>query len=196
MNKFVKNGHLFVRPLKKDIEFNIAEYLKITPFQSGGVLPEELHVTIFRSAFPLVGVVTETNKNYRATVKGCQQWYNPASKTKNIVLILDSPELVERHKDVAEENKDIYLTTEEKINYVPHMTLAYDIANNTHRYRWWFNDLANAFNSQDAFHSGGRYYGMTINFSGEEIEDSIIYEPDNLDTPTKSMSDVVVRPAD
>lgn len=168
---YVKKSHLLVRPTPASIRHTIIPYLRQVPYQTGGVTEENIHVTIFRSTSPMFTDDLRPNI-YKAKITGCEQWVNPISKTRNIILTLESKSLEARHKELSNVYADIFPT------YSPHMTLVYDIAQNAAKYRWWFNDLANVFNE------GGRYHGLELELAGEELQDTILFTPHKLRKPT------------
>lgn len=183
MSKVIRLGKINVKPLEADIRWSIEPYLKSCPFRTGCVVAYDLHLTVFHATAPIVGIKPDANKVYSGKIAGVEQWYNPVAKIRNIVLRIDSPELQQRFQQIQQaDNKSVYEV------FSPHISLAYDIPQNAHRYRWWFNDLANQFNKL------GRYFGNTIRFSNEHFEDAVIYSPDFTTAPTKPISELVVRP--
>lgn len=167
--EYIKNSTLVVKPTPSSVNFNIVPYLEQTPYSTGVVTKDTLHVNIFRSKTQIQDSDLRKDASYRATVVGCKQWFNHLTRSRNIILVLDSPDLVERHRELSEIYDSVFT------KYLPHMTLAYDITHNAPRYRWWFNDLATVFNQ------GGRYHGHQIELVGEHTTDTIVHSPEKTD---------------
>ena len=154
----IPNNHVAVRPMDAEVKLLLEPYVRQCPFRSER--PENLHATIVYARSPIPERLIQPGNVYTAVIAGAKIWYDPYMEIKDVVILLDSLDLIERANQILSESnvQSVYDT------YVPHMTLAYDIPNTNHRYRWWTNDVIERFNT--------RYKGTVIRFSEEFLEDS------------------------
>lgn len=80
-----------------------------------------LHVTlVYDRSNPNINFEVDPNKQYKATITDTKAMGEPSSKWYAITLVLDSPELVKRHKDYIDAGfKHSYP------QYAPHLSLKY-----------------------------------------------------------------------
>ena len=89
---------------------------------------EKLHVTVVYSRKPLPKLQANPSAVYIAKPVSFAIWKSPANRgkpkdTNGLVLKLDSPILVERHKYVVRE----FGATVDFDTYIPHITFSYDV---------------------------------------------------------------------
>jgi 2'-5' RNA ligase len=162
----VEKSYVFVKPIAFDVEHSLIPYLKTCPFQNGTVQEEELHLTIARSKTPLYNFRPEFETVYTAYVEGAQLWLSPVTKKTNLVIVLRSEELEERRNEILSANnaQDMYH------EFVPHMTICYDMPARQPSTRWWTNEIISKFNKSFE----GNSHGLKIRFKGESVGDSIL----------------------
>lgn len=154
----IPNNHVAVKPLDTEVRLLLEPYLRQCPFRAERT--EDLHSTIAYTQTSIPTELVDPAAVYTGVITGAQIWFDKYLGIKDMVILLDSPSLVDRH------NKLLSLSGAESVydDYVPHITIAYDIPNSSSRYRWWINDVIERFAT--------RYKGTVIRFSGEYIEDS------------------------
>lgn len=154
----IPKNHVFARLQDEEVRLLFKPYLSQSPFRS--VEPEDLTTTILCAEGSVSENLLRPEAIYTATVVGAQTWWDSYLGVKDIVILLDSPDLLKRHAQIKDQSglNSVYDT------YVPHIVLAYDIPNPTPRNRWWFNEILQQFST--------RYKGTVIRFSDESVEDS------------------------
>ena len=156
--KFIPNNHLFVTPLEQETRFLFTPYLVSCPYRA--VRPEEMYASILFADRSLAGIPTRPEQVYSAFIKGAQIWWDPVAGIKDLIILLDSPELEARRNEVLEASGSKSANAE----YSPHIALAFDIPNSTIRNRWWVNQVIQDFST--------KHKDRLIRFSGETIHSS------------------------
>lgn len=180
MAEIIQDSYVFVKPIAYDVEYNIVPFLKSCPLQGKTpVREEDLHLTLCRTKQPLYHFKPHSEVIYEGRVKGAEVWLSPLTKKSNLVILIDSPELVERRREILEKTKseDMYPV------FVPHITMAYDLPANYPNARWWKNEILTKFNKT----LGSNYFGLKIRFKGEQVGSSVL-------VPSNYKSHVVTRP--
>ncbi len=156
--KFIPNNHLFVTPLAQEIEFLFKPYLVSSPFKA--LLPEELHASVLFADRSLVNTPLMPAQIYSAFIKGAEIWWDTYSGIKDLIILLDSPDLEKRHNEVLAVSgaHSAYPA------YSPHMAISFDIPNSTSRTRWWVNQIIQDFST--------KHKGKLIRFSNETLQSS------------------------
>ena len=88
---------------------------------------QPLHATLIWSRRECPDMVPDIDRNYFATVEGYTVFFSEGKQ--RLVMLLKSPQLVERHKQLMREHNATYDYPE----YHPHVTIAYDIGT----FPWW-----------------------------------------------------------
>lgn len=156
--KFIPNNHLFVTPLEQETRFLFQPYLVSCPFRS--IRADELYASILFADKSLVDVPLRPDQTYSAFIKGAEIWWDSYVGIKDLVIMLDSPELEARRKEVLELSgaRSAYP------DYLPHIAIAFDIPNSTPKNRWWVNQVLQEFST--------KHKGKLIRLSGETIQSS------------------------
>jgi len=154
----IPNNHVAVKPLDSEVRMLIEPYIRQCPFRAER--PEDLHCSVAYAQSSIPTSMIDPNAVYTGVIIGAQIWFDQYLGIKDMVILLDSKDLVDRHNKLLSDAgvASVY------DDYVPHITIAYDIPNSSSRYRWWINDVIERFAT--------RYKGTVIRFSGEYIEDS------------------------
>lgn len=174
--QIIKNSHVTVKPFKYDVDYSIVPFLTSCPFSKGAVMPQDLSVTVFKGIKPFSDLEVNQNSVFSARIIGAQTWFSQLSKKTNVVIKLESRELIDRNFELSKLNTDVASI------YVPHLTIAYDIPAPVADMRWWLNDILNKFNQG----AEGKYYGNTIRLAYESISDTVITDEDsNIPIVTK-----------
>lgn len=97
----------------------IQEVLKDIP---GAISPEKLHSTIIFSRNP-VYIVPHKDISWKAVGTKLEVWLDAVTESNILVLILDSEDLVNRYDEIMGSTAATYDYEE----YIPHITLAYDV---------------------------------------------------------------------
>lgn len=162
----VEKSYVYVKPIAYDIEHSLVPYLKSCPFQNGTVQEEELHLTLVRSKTPLYSFKPEFETIYTAYVDAAQLWLSPVTKKTNLVIVMKSDMLEARREQILSENnaQDMYH------EFVPHITICYDMPAKQASTRWWTNEIISKFNKSFE----GNLHGLKIRFKGESVGDSIL----------------------
>ena len=152
----VKNNHVAVKPTPEAMAI-LAPYLSQGPFTM--TREDVLHVTTVYSRVPLRGFEPSTQE-FKATIQSCQVWYDPYMGIKDLVIVLQSPELEVRQRELSEKygSESVYES------YLPHLTLAYDIPDTNPKYRWFINEMMEVFST--------RLKGTVLKFNQEYLESS------------------------
>lgn len=155
---FIPNNHLFVTPLEQEVEFIFKPYLVSSPFRA--LRPEELHTSIVFADRSLTDVPLRPEQTYSAFIKGAEIWWDTYTGIKDLIIMLDAPELEARNQEVLKTSgaRSAYPT------YTPHIALAFDIPNSTPKNRWWINQILQDFAT--------KHKGKLIRFSGETLQSS------------------------
>ena len=85
---------------------------------------DKLHSTLLYSRKHLPKYSPESKFEYSATPKAIEVWPTK-SGARCLVLTLDCPDLVKRHKELMDQHKATY----DFPDYKPHISLSYDIGN-------------------------------------------------------------------
>ena len=85
----------------------------------------EFHSTLLYSRKSLPTLKLDSNLTYQAKIKSIEVWPNHDKKTNVLVIVLDCPELKDRHKYLMKK----YNATYDYPEFKPHLTLSYDIGN-------------------------------------------------------------------
>ena len=159
----INNSYVFLKPVNSfDIDNTIIPFLKDCHYQNA-LLSEDLHVTICRAKQPILNY-TKNSEIIEATITGAQVWHSPVTGKNNLVLTLESEQLVQRREKLLQNNEDMYPV------YEPHLTLMYDMPNTKHTTRWWKNAIITKFNKGPE----GKYFGSKIRLGNESIGNSIV----------------------
>jgi hypothetical protein len=86
------------------------------------IKPELMHCTLLYSKKFLPNYKPDPTIEHEAKIKGLEVW-DTFDKKRALVVTLDCPSLVQRHKDLMKDHEAIYDYPE----YKPHFTLSYDI---------------------------------------------------------------------
>lgn len=117
--------------------------------------PSAMHSTLLFSFKPLPNYVPITyDPQYIATISGFTTWEtksrnNDNQRTNCLVLLVDCPQLVERHQHLMNVHKATYTFDD----YIPHITLSYDIGRD-----FDMKSLPNFNEFVDSFAYVGEYY--------------------------------------
>lgn len=154
----LKNNHVSVSLLDSEVKFIFDPYLRSAPFRA--VRPENLYATIAYADGSIPETLLRPDDTYTATIKGAQIWWDSYLGIKDLVVLLDSPDLEKRHTEILHGTGigSVYEA------YVPHITLAYDIPNATSRYRWWINNILEVFDT--------KLKGTVLRLGSERLKDS------------------------
>lgn len=151
----IGDNHVAVKPLP-DSWALFAPYLKTAPFRV--VTEEDVHSSIIYSTTPISGYEPRPYNIYEAKIIGCKVWYDDYMGIKDLIVELDSPALKIRHQQILTD----YGVESFYKEYVPHLTLAYDIPDYDRSYKWFINEMIDL--------CATRYRGQILRFSGEYIE--------------------------
>lgn len=105
----------------------IYEYIKKNNLPQGFEDHQALHCTIIWSRKHCPEMTPELDIIHRARFAGLHVLHSEGKK--RLVLLLDAPTVVERHKTMMKEHSATYDWDE----FIPHVTIAYDIGN----FDWW-----------------------------------------------------------
>lgn len=105
----------------------IYEYIKHNNLPQGFEDRQALHCTVIWSKRECPNMVHEYDVVHRARPAGLHVFHSEGKK--RLVLMLDAPTVVERHKTLMREHKAEYMWDE----FHPHVTIAYDIG----EFDWW-----------------------------------------------------------
>jgi hypothetical protein len=169
MLKLVPDNHLFAKLMLPEAKFIFEPYLDQAPYTT--VWPEDLRVSIAYSVNPMINLIVQPEAIYSGFIDRAELWYDTYMNTKSLIIKLESPDLVARHKEVMAQTgaKSVYP------EFIPHMTLAYSVPPTTRRNRWFTNQVINDFAT--------KYRGQLLRFSGETLEASQGYINENPDSP-------------
>ncbi len=176
MMKTIENNHVAVKPLDDALAI-VMPYMKASPYNSSN--PNVLHSSIIYSTSPLLGFKPDTKRKYKAKIIGAQLWYDPYMGIKDLVIALDSPDLVNRQQEIVNKYRGVSIYQE----YMPHLTLVYDI---TGEFNYFVNEVLDAFAS--------RYKGKVITFGDEYIESSSGMLNQGSDVVPDTGLEMLVRP--
>lgn len=103
------------------------EYIKKNKLPQGYEDRQALHCTLLWSRRECPDMFPEFDVVHRARPTGLHVFHSEGKK--RLVLLLDAPTVVERHKTLMREHNATYDFEE----YHPHVTIAYDIGD----FEWW-----------------------------------------------------------
>lgn len=159
----IANNHVSVSLADQDAKTMLGNYLQSSPMPARRSV-DDLHVTILFSEAPISNFNLRSDGIYSAFITGAALWVDPYKQITDLVVTLDSPDLVLRRQTILAE-----LGQSPDWNYEPHLTLAYDMPPRNESYRWWVNEVLNAFNS--------RYKGQLIRLNNESLSSTVVDQP-------------------
>ena len=141
----------------------LSEVMASAPFDH--LDADKWFVSIYASKTDLPESIVDVSATYECIPVKVDAWYDPATAMTNLVMVIKSKELDNRHLQIAA------LGYEPVVNlnsYVAHINLVFGFPALSRSYRRFIQSLSMTFNSRS---------GITINLKGETLLDSGGYIP-------------------
>ena len=152
----IDNNHVSVTLIPEDMKA-LGLITHDSPLQRI-VRPEDMQCSIIYAKAPITGFVPKPDVIYSTVVTGAQIWYDPVIKSRDLVVTLDAPSIVERRNEIMKTHN---AEPTDDVHFFPHITLVYSMPDYAHNYKWWINLILETFNV--------RFKDVVIRFSNESI---------------------------
>jgi len=167
-NMIHKNNRVSLKLVESD-RVSLANIVSQCPFNNP-VKAEDFRVTLLYSKTSIENFVPE-NKMHNTVITGASIWYDDYYGINSLVITLDAPTLHNRRQEIIKQYNAMPLSE----NYVPHITLVYNLPPwKRPKYRWWVNQVIDNFEMN--------YKNKIIRLYGEEIQST----DDKIFTPLSS----------